>query len=77
MGQTGRVVSLKALDGKPTAVILTDGVNTELLCDVNNLQVIYLYILSENSCGICKYLMKFCIKLNPLVLIFSYFFLFY
>lgn len=39
MGQTGRVVSLKSIDNKPTAVILTDGLNTEILCDVVNLQL--------------------------------------
>ena len=39
IGQTGRVVSLKSIDSKPTAVILTDGMNTEILCDVANLQL--------------------------------------
>jgi hypothetical protein len=39
MGQTGRVVSVNAIDGKPIAAILTDGINTEIQCDVNYVQV--------------------------------------
>lgn len=38
-GQTGRVVSLVQRDGKSMAAILTDGVNTEILCDIGYLQI--------------------------------------
>jgi transcription elongation factor len=50
MGQTGRVVNVKVMDGKPTAVILTDGINTEILCDVINLQVSNISQLSSHFC---------------------------
>ena len=39
MGQTGRVVSVKSADGTNVAAILTDGINTEIQCNVGHLQV--------------------------------------
>lgn len=39
MGQTGRVVSVKSADGSNVAAILTDGINTEIQCNVGHLQV--------------------------------------
>jgi transcription elongation factor SPT5 len=39
MGQTGRVVSVKSVDGTNVAAILTDGINTEIQCNVGHLQV--------------------------------------
>lgn len=47
MGQTGRVVSVKSADGSNIAAILTDGINTEIQCNVGHLQVNYIYINSE------------------------------
>ena len=45
MGQTGRVVSVKTIDNSNIAIILTDGINTEIQCNVGHLQVsIILYI---------------------------------
>ena len=39
MGQTGRVVSVNNVDGDHIAAILTDGMNTEIQCNVGNLQI--------------------------------------
>lgn len=39
MGQTGRVVSVLNKDGGAIAVILTDGINKEIECNVGNIQV--------------------------------------
>jgi transcription elongation factor SPT5 len=39
MGQTGRVVSVQSADGTNVAAILTDGINTEIQCNVGHLQV--------------------------------------
>jgi transcription elongation factor SPT5 len=39
MGQTGRVVSVNVVEGRPVAAILTDGINSEIQVDVANLQV--------------------------------------
>lgn len=39
MGQTGRVVSVINKDGDTVAAILTDGINTEIECNVGHLQV--------------------------------------
>jgi len=38
-GATGRVVSIFTADGENLAVVLTDGVNTEIQCHINALQV--------------------------------------
>lgn len=38
-GQTGRVVSINIVDGDHVAAILTDSTNTEIQCNVSNLQV--------------------------------------
>ncbi|KAJ1418641.1 hypothetical protein B484DRAFT_481589, partial [Ochromonadaceae sp. CCMP2298] len=39
MGRTGRVVSVKTVDGSSVAIILTDGINTEIQSNVGNLQM--------------------------------------
>jgi len=39
MGQTGRVVSVLNKDGGAIAVILTDGINKEIECNVGNIQM--------------------------------------
>lgn len=39
MGQTGRVVSVEMKDGQNIASVLTDGINTELQCNVKHLQM--------------------------------------
>jgi len=68
MGQTGRVVSVKSVDGSNVAAILTDGINTEIMCNVQNLQMssevttgygnlmgyeLYdIVALSENECAV-------------------------
>ena len=36
---TGRVVGVNFVDGELTAAILTDGMNTEIQCNVGSLQV--------------------------------------
>jgi len=38
-GQTGRVVSVNMIDNDNIAAILTDGTNTEILCNINYLQL--------------------------------------
>jgi transcription antitermination factor NusG len=38
-GQTGRVVSVKSEDGSNVAHLLTDGINSEIKCNVGHLQV--------------------------------------
>eukprot|EP01041_Mallomonas_annulata_P006608 gene6608-13376_t len=38
-GQTGRVVSVNVVDGDHIAAVLTDGVQTEITCNVSHLQV--------------------------------------
>ena len=39
MGQTGRVVSVKRSDGGHVAAVLTDGVNSEIMCNISQLQI--------------------------------------
>jgi transcription elongation factor SPT5 len=39
MGQTGRVVNVNIQEGRAVAAILTDGINSEIVVDVSNLQV--------------------------------------
>eukprot|EP01038_Epipyxis_sp_PR26KG_P011691 gene11691-15654_t len=68
LGQTGRIVSVTTLEGTNVAAILTDGVNTEIQCNVDHLQMtaevaigpgnlmgyeIYdLVVLNENECAV-------------------------
>ena len=62
IGQTGRVVSLKSLDNKPTAVILTDGLNTEILCDLTHLNITSEItaglgnLMGKSICGVFMYI---------------------
>ena len=49
---TGRVVGVNFIDGELTAAILTDGMNTEIQCNVGSLQVkdkrVYCEFIFEN-----------------------------
>jgi len=51
MGQTGRVVSVHRADGDHIAAILTDGINTEITCNVGHLQVSNEVTTGLNSLG--------------------------
>jgi transcription elongation factor len=53
MGQTGRVVSVQSADGTNVAAILTDGINTEIQCNVGHLQVYTASCVSVDHIAVC------------------------
>ena len=58
-------MSLKSLDNKPTAVILTDGLNTEILCDLTHLNITSEItaglgnLMGKSICGVYMHLMLY------------------
>ena len=63
-GQTGRVVNVNESDGISVAAVLTDGINSEIQCNVNHLQVTHyqFYFLKKYISHLISFIFSFTFK---------------